>query len=79
MFGYTSSPFLYNEAARMFIMIVQRDVKMDSMLSVQQMDDNPVADEKGSEVLRRYYRSYREISVEFNSNVISKTSKLSPY
>ena len=45
----------------MLILIVQKDVKMDQRLSVQQLDEDPVADEKGSEMLRKYYRRYREI------------------
>ena len=46
----------------MLIMITQLDVGMDSRLSVQQIDDNPVADLKGSVKLREYYRRYREIA-----------------
>ena len=48
--------------ARMLIMITRLDVGMDSRLSVQQLDDNPVAGRKGSLELRRYYKRYREIA-----------------
>ena len=37
------------EAARLLILIVQKDVKMGPRLSVQQLDDNNVADEMGSD------------------------------
>ena len=62
VFGCKSSPFWYNEVARLLILIVQADVNLDSRLSVQQLDDNPVADEKGSSKLRLYYKRYREIA-----------------
>ena len=46
VFGCKSSPFFYNEAARLLIMIIQNDVGMDCSLPVQQLDDNSVADER---------------------------------
>ena len=48
VFGCKSSPFFYNEVARLLIMITQLDVRMDARLSVQQIDD------KGSWKLRKY-------------------------
>ena len=52
-FGCQTSPFFYNEVARMLIMIPWLDVRMDSRLSLQQLDDNAVAGRKGSlEVLQ---------------------------
>ena len=40
------------------------DVGLDPQLSVQQLDDNPVADEEDSVVLRDYYVRYREIAAK---------------
>ena len=61
VFGCKSAPFFYNEVARLLIKITQMDVGLDPRLSVQELDDNPVPDEKDSVVLGDYYVHYREI------------------
>ena len=59
---WLSSPFFYNKVTRMQIMITLLEIGTDSRLSVQQLDDNPVAGRKGSLELRRYYKLYWEIA-----------------
>ena len=61
-------------------MITRLDVGMDSRLSVQQLDENPVAGRKGSLELRRYYKRYREIAKDKGISFVgeSKPEKAFP-
>ena len=45
--GNGDSFYVYNEIARLLLIILQRDVGMDERFSAQQLDDNPLAYKKG--------------------------------
>ena len=66
--------------ARLLIRIVQLDGGMDTRLSAQQLDDNPVVDVDGSVFLRNYYVFYREIVAKCGISLAdeSKPEKVFP-
>ena len=64
----------------LLIKIAHLDVGLDPQLSVQQIDDNPVADEEESVILRNYYVHYREIVAKCGISLVdeSKPEKTFP-
>ena len=66
VFGSSSSPGLYDRIAKVVLFIAKRQSQFPSHLVIQHLDDVCACSPEGSDMVDKFYQTYRQVCEELN-------------